>query len=165
VKNFKAGDFVVIVDVPRDGAGMIGRVGSLMEIGGIGYEDDDVAFRAFDTGQHVSLKEHQIRKFVMWWVPYHENMDAQFALEMLIEALRIQKGITFKVNHQEQYVQFRNLTDEEIEARVRAKYSGDDGWRTTIDVFIRMISEGRSRDQLASYWFSVVMASMIWLDK
>ncbi len=165
MKNFKAGDFVVIVDVPRDGAGMIGRVGSLMEIGGIGYEDDDVAFRAFDTGQHVALKEHQIRKFMMWWEPYHENMDAQFAVGMLIEALRLQKQITFKVDHQEQYLHFKGLTDEEIESRVRAKYNTDDGWRTTIDVFIKMLVAGSGRDQLASYWYQVIWASMIWLDE
>ncbi len=165
MREFEVNDFVVVVEAPERASQILGSLGFLINIGGIGVEEDDVAVKDMNTGQLMALKESQIRKFHIWWEPFNTNMDSSFAVHMLIETLVLHTHISFKIDNKLQFEKFRILTDQTIEQRIRERYAKDAQFKNLIDLFLRMIVDQTERTNIASFWWGIVWTSMIWLDE
>jgi hypothetical protein len=61
MKEFKAGDKAIIVEMPEKGKHLKGEVVTIIPIGGFGYEDDD-AVAVLENCTMLYLKEHQLRR-------------------------------------------------------------------------------------------------------
>ncbi len=63
MKKFKVGDKAIIIDIPEKGRHLIGKVVTIIPMGGFSYEKDDVAVMLEDR-RMLLLKEHQLEKIL-----------------------------------------------------------------------------------------------------
>ncbi len=63
MKKFKVGDKAIIIDMPEKGRHLIGKVVTIIPMGGFGYKKDDVAVMLLEDHRMLLLKEHQLEKF------------------------------------------------------------------------------------------------------
>ena len=92
MKKFKVGDRSKIIDMPEKGRHLIGKVVTIIPMGGFSYEKDDVAVML--DRRMLLLKEHQLEK-ILDWKYTSEGLRVAGLLALLIQAK--EKGIIKRV--------------------------------------------------------------------